>query len=191
MLAVPLHTALLLPVLAISVPADGAENVTTFADNGGTTVMVTGRVYRECTVNMPDNGSFPLGNFIVNNWVDNQSWLSPGVTPSFTFTLTGCGEQVKVYIAATGTSVNSTNRVHWLANQTGTAPELAASLELVKYDGSTMPLPLNGVPYLYSTTASENTPVQVTLKGLLNRTDNSQRPVGTFRATLTVNFDFA
>lgn len=156
----------------------------------GATLLVTGRVFRECTVTMPENGSFNLGTYSVQDWVDNRSWLSRVAPPEFTFTLTGCGEGVKVHVSATGTPVNSGERLNWLANGTGTAPGLAASLTLVKADGNTMPLPLDGTVHTYIVTESENTPVRVTLKGLLNRTDNNERPAGTYRATLTVNFEF-
>lgn len=171
--------------------AETAAPAAVTPESSGMAMTVTGEVYKECTVTMPDNGSFNLGTYSVHDWVDNRSWLSPGAIPEFTFTLTGCGEGVKVYVSATGTPVNSGERLNWLANGTGTAPELAASLELVKADGNTMPLPLNGTVHTYTVTESENTPVRVTLKGLLNRTDNSERPVGTYRATLTVNFEFA
>lgn len=157
-------------------------------EESGATLSVTGEVYRLCTVSMPDEGAFPLGEFSVHDWVENQSWLRHGAPPEFTFTLTGCGEG-RVTLSVTGTSVNSSNRIHWLANQTGSTSELAASLELVKTDGTTTPLSLNGTAYPYADTRDNET-VLITLKGLLNRTDNSHRPTGTYQATLTVNFDF-
>lgn len=160
-------------------------------ESGGIAMTVRGEVYKECNVTIPENGSFNLGTYSVQDWVDNRSWLRGGASPEFTFTLTGCGEGVKVYVSATGTPVNSGERLNWLANGTGTARGLAASLELVKADGNMMPLPLDGTVSIYTVTESENTPVRVTLRGLLNRTDNNERPVGTYRATLTVNFEFA
>ncbi len=161
-----------------------------FGDDG-TTLTVSGRIFRECTVNMPNEGSFALGEFTVHDWVANQSGLSHGRTPEFTFTLTGCGENVKIYVSATGTAVNTTDRSSWLANQSGSAPELAASLELVKADGNVIPLILNSAEgHFYMTTVSENTPIEVTLKGLLSRTDNNNTPIGTYRATMIVNFEF-
>lgn len=160
-------------------------------ENAGTALTVTGEVYRLCEVSMPENATFRLGDFVVSNWVENQSWLSPGTTPEFIFTLTGCGVGNAVTISATGTPVNTTDRVSWLANQTGTAPELAASVELIKTDGTAVPLPLDGTVYPYTTISNISAPTEVKLKGLLRRTDNGNRPVGTYQATLTIHFEFS
>lgn len=176
----------------MGVTQEGKENriAAVTAANTDPRLTVIGRIFKECTVNMPEGGNFDLGSYSINEWVTGQSWLSSGPTPSFVFTLTDCGEQVKVYISATGTSVNQTDKANWLANQTGTSDELAASINLIKRDGNAMLLKLNDSPYLYTTTTG-NTPIEVTLQGLLNRTDNSRKPTGTFAATLTINFEFA
>jgi hypothetical protein len=163
----------------------------TAAGTEGSEIPVYGSVYRDCTVNTPENGIFHLGTFTVAHWVTNQSWLSHGAAPVFTFTLTGCDEGTHVTISATGTPVDSGERASWLANQQGTSQELAASLELIGADGTGTPLRLNDGQYSYGTVTETTPPTEVKLKGLLQRTDNSHTPVGTFRAQLTVYFDFS
>lgn len=181
----------LLPGLMMMVfSAVGATQIAA-AEEEGMTLTVRGEVFRECTVSMPDEGTFHLGNFTTADWVENRNWLGQGDAPVFTFLLTGCDPGTLVTISASGTAVDAGDRISWLANQRGTATELAASIALIKSDGTTVPLALNETGYPCATISSAGAPAEVKLRGTLRRTDNRQRPAGTFLATLTIRFEFA